>query len=292
MLGEKFAHLVRHDSTLRKQLKMFCLLAGGFFLILALLRPVLKKKEESIMQEGRDLYIALDVSRSMLAHDCQPSRLECAKNKIKELVQSLECQRVALILFSGSAFVQCPLTSDFSAFFMFLDQVDVETISSGTTALDKALALTLDAIRSMPARNHKLLALFTDGEDFSSNLTSLKERVQHEGLTIFTFGVGSHDGAPIPRYDDHGVLQGYQKDAHDKIVISRLNEPLLKSLAADARGMYVAMTEDSSDIARLRKALRTFEKEAIDEKKVIDFEDQYQYSLLMSLLFLGLEWIL
>src|SRR5207244_4500475 len=124
--------LIFHFSPFKKTVKSIFLVLGITFLCIALLRPQWDKTEQKIAQEGRDLFIALDVSRSMLAKDCAPNRLECAKSKIKELVRNLSCERVGLILFSGSALVQCPLTSDYSAFHMFLDQVDVETISSGS----------------------------------------------------------------------------------------------------------------------------------------------------------------
>lgn len=292
LTGKTFAHLVRKNSPFVLALKASLYFLGVLFFIIALLKPMWNKQEESVMQEGRDLFIALDISRSMLAQDCVPDRLSCAKQKIKQLVQSLESQRVALILFSGSAFIQCPLTSDYGAFFMFLDQVDVETISSGTTALDQALKVTLDAVRTVPHKKHKLLALFTDGEDFSTRLHKLREDIQKENLKVFTFGVGCVQGAPIPLYDQQGSIIGHQKDAQGKIVISRLNENLLSSLAEDAGGIYVPMTAGDQDIVTVVKTLNSFEKEAIEEKKVSHYQDQYHYPLFVSLCCFILEWIL
>lgn len=292
LTGQKFTHLLRNSSPFLMILRTILYILGVFFFIIALLKPTWDKKEESVMQEGRDLFIALDISRSMLAQDCSVDRLDCAKKKIKQLVQSLDSQRVALILFSGSAFIQCPLTSDYGAFFMFLDQVDVETISSGTTAIDKALTLTLDTLKIMPQKKHKLLALFTDGEDFSSNLQQLKHDVQQENLRVFAFGVGSVQGAPIPLYNGQGAMTGYQKDAAGKVVISHLNEQLLSALAHDAGGIYVHMTENNDDIKHVITVLNSVEKEAIEEKKVSHLEDRYYYPLFISLVFFIIEWIL
>ena len=180
------------NVSLSKQLLKSVLIAIGFlFLCLALLRPQWNKSEETIMQEGRDLYIALDISRSMLATDCEPNRLIFAKEKIKRLVKQLSCERVGLILFSGSAFVQCPLTSDYSAFFLYLDAVDAELISSGTTALDQAIQQALNSFAATPDRKSKLLVLFTDGEDFSNNLHDMKKAATEAQLSIFTIGVGT-----------------------------------------------------------------------------------------------------
>jgi Ca-activated chloride channel homolog len=292
LAGQRFAHLMRKGSSWVMICKTFLYCLGTFFFVVALLKPTWDKKEESVMQEGRDLFIALDISRSMLAQDCAPDRLSCAKEKIKQLVQSLESQRVALILFSGSAFIQCPLTSDYGAFFMFLDQVDVETISSGTTALDQALRITLDTIKTMPPKKHKLLAIFTDGEDFSTHLRQIKQEAQQENLRIFTFGVGTAEGGPIPLYNQQGAMIGHQKDAQGKVVISHLNEEMLSLLAHDAGGMYVSMTRNNEDIAAVIATLNAVEKEAIEEKKVSHFEDRYNYPLLISLLCFIVEWLL
>ena len=119
--------------------KLVFTLLGTLFLLISLLRPQWDKKEQQVAQEGRDLFIAFDISRSMLVQDYKPDRLEFAKKKVKSLLDHLECERVGLILFSGSTCVQCPLTNDYAAFFMFLDQIDVETISSGTTAIDPGI---------------------------------------------------------------------------------------------------------------------------------------------------------
>lgn len=292
LTGQKFSHLMRNSSSFLMILKTALYSLGFFFFVVALLKPTWDKKEESVIQEGRDLFIALDVSRSMLAQDCSINRLDCAKQKIKQLVQSLDSQRVALILFSGSAFIQCPLTSDYGAFFMFLDQVDVETIASGTTSIDRALTVTLETLKAMPQKKHKLLALFTDGEDFSSNLAQLKDEIQAQNLKVFAFGVGSVQGAPIPLYNSQGAMIGHQKDQAGKVVISHLNEQLLRALAHDAGGVYVQMTETNDDIARIITLLNKIEKEAIDEKKVSYFEDRYYYPLLASLICFIVEWIL
>jgi Ca-activated chloride channel family protein len=284
--------IVLHFSPIRSYFKAFLFTLGTLFLAITLLHPQWNKKEETISQEGRDLFIALDVSKSMLAKDCLPSRLECAKNKIKELVKKLSCERVGLILFSGSAFVQCPLTSDYSAFFMFLDQVDVETISSGSTAFDAAILKVIEAFSGSLERKNKLVVLFTDGEDFSSNLQQVKQNVQEQGLHIFTFGVGTPDGAPIPILDEHGRQKGHQLDKKGSVVISRLNEGILYNLAHDSGGSYIRLTQDDSDIRSLIGQVQQFEKEKIEDKKVARAEEQYPYFLLVSFICFALEWLL
>ena len=284
--------LIRHFSPTKQILKTVFMGIGLLFLLLALLRPQWHKKEETVAQHGRDLFVALDVSRSMVATDCQPDRLTCAKEKIKRLLTQLKCERVGLILFSGSAFVQCPLTSDFSAFHLFLDQVDVETISSGTTALDQALKQALQAFEQMKDKKNKLLVMFTDGEDFSRNLHEYKQRAQAENLHVFTVGVGTTQGAPIPLFDAHGKQVGHQKDAKGNVVISHLNEGTLHTLARDAGGTYIRLTQDDSDVHKLVRQIQAFKKERIEDKTFNRLEDQYPYFLLVSFICFAFEWLL
>lgn len=289
--GKKFLH---HSSILRVSIKTGLLAIALFFLFLTLLHPSWNTKEESVTQEGRDLFIALDISRSMLAQDVQPHRLECAKSKIKALVNALDSERIGLILFSGSSFVQCPLTRDKSAFFMFLNQVDVDTIASGSTALDKAIEQALAAFKNAPAQKNKLLVIFTDGEDFSSNLTTLKQQAQSQGLTIFTIGVGTAQGAPIPTFDQHGKQTGHLKDKKGNVVISQLNQGILETLASDLGGIYISCADSKAnhDINQVVRLVQQREKEAIEERTLVQPEEQYPWFLLVSFMLLGAEWLL
>jgi len=291
LAGGRF-DLLGNVSSKKYIMRMVLIALGLVFIFIALLRPAWNKSEETIMQEGRDLYIGLDISRSMLAVDCKPNRLIYAKDKIKKLLKRLSCERVGLILFSGSAFVQCPLTSDYSAFYLYLDAVDAELISSGTTALDQAIQQAITSFSSMPERKSKLLVLFTDGEDFSHNLSDIKKRALQENLSIFAIGIGSIDGAPVPLFDAHGVQTGHQKDAKGNVVISRLNEGILNALSQDVGGQYIRSTQNDDDIALFVRAVEQRDKEAIGERKMSKYEDQYHYFLLVSFICFALEWLL
>ena len=283
---------LRYCSMPKMIFKAILLCVASLFLFVALLRPMWNKKEETVEQEGRDLFIALDISRSMLAADCAPNRLTCAKNKIKKLLPMLSCERVGLILFSGSSIIQCPLTTDYGAFLMFLDAIDADTVSAGTTALDQAIATAMQAFGHMKDKKNKLLVIFTDGEDFSSNLANVKREAIQKGLHIFTVGVGTPEGAPIPLYDPFGHQIGHQLDDKGNVVITRLNEGILRSVAADSGSIYLTLTADDTDIRSLVRAVSSFEKEKIEDKKIAMLEDQYHYFLLVSLICLLLEWIL
>ncbi len=286
---QRFLH---RYSTTRMIIKAAVLCCGLMSLFLVLLHPSWGKKEEVVVQQGRDLFIALDISRSMLAQDLKPSRLVRAKEKIKALVNKLSSERVGLVLFSGASFVQCPLTSDYAAFFMFLDAVDVETVSSGTTALDQVIYKVLQLFKGMPSKKNKLLVIFTDGEDFSSNLATVKQKAQEVGLHIFSIGMGTTQGAPVPIIDEQGNQRGVEKDALGAVVISRLNEGILNSLAQDTGGMYLSSTSDDTDLKKLVQAVESYEKERLEDKKISQGEEQYPYFLIVSFLCFALEWLL
>ncbi len=289
---ERQGFLLRGVSYARHVVKFVLLTVGMLFLFLALLRPQWTKKEQVVEQQGRDLFIAFDISRSMLVEDFKPNRLEFAKKKIHALLNRLECERAGLILFSGATCVQCPLTSDYASFFMFLDQVDVETISSGTTALDQAIGRALDSFKSMPTRKTKLLVIFTDGEDFSTNLAGIKAEAARQGLVIFTVGIGTQEGGPIPVVDEQGRASGHQKDQSGKVIISRLNEEVLHSVAQQTGGKYLHTTYDDEDVRKLVNAVQKFEKERFDDKKISELEDRYVYFVAVSFICFLLEWLL
>jgi len=283
---------MKNFSAMRYSTRGILMALGFFAMFVAVLRPQWGQKEVIIAQEGRDLFIALDVSRSMLATDWAPDRLTVAKQKIKQLVPLLGCERIGLILFSGSAFVQCPLTIDYQAFNMFLDSVDVETISSGSTDLAQPIYKALDVYRGMPNKATKLLVIFTDGEDFSPNFSGCKSKIKEENLKIFTVGVGTADGAPIPLYNDAGKQVGHQKDQHGKVVISRLNEQILRDVSDTAGGMYIPLTDNASDMKTLVTRVQKFDTEMMEDKSFDLLEDKYHYFLMVSFLCFALEWII
>ena len=239
VINKHVATILLNYSFGKKLCKISLLLIGTIFLIAALLRPQWDKREENITQKGRDLLIAIDISRSMLAQDLKPNRLEVAKEKIKKLLYNLSCERVGLLIFSSSTFMQCPLTTDYGAFLMFLDKLDIDTISHGTTAIDQSIKEGLRDFESDPTKKTKLLIIFTDGEDFSTDLQGVKEKAVQERLSICTVGVGSPHGAPVPIIDKNGKQTGWEKDDQGNVVMSCLNENLLIALAQQAGGKYV-----------------------------------------------------
>ncbi len=281
-------------SKIKFYLKASLLIFSLIFLGLAALAPQLAEPGKLVQQQGRDILIALDVSRSMLVRDLAPNRLELAKTKIKKLVNLLAADRVGLILFSGTAFAQCPLTKDRAALQMFLDDVDVETISAGGTALDSAIstALQMSEHSATEALQTKLLVIFTDGEDFSADLRTVEQQALAQHLDIFTVGVASVDGGPIPTYDLQGQQIGHQLDQSGKVVISKLNEQVLAELAQACHGLYTRVSDyNDSDLQKIKLAIAQYERQSFGVKQEQRVE-LYPYLAGASLFCLLLEWLM
>lgn len=290
ILGEKF---LLNFSPKIFNVKLILMLMGVACLIFALLRPRWGKLNDDVVeQEGRDLLIALDISRSMLAQDFIPNRLIFAKAKIKKIVDSLKTDRVGLMPFSESPFVLCPLTNDYDAFFMYLDSVDSKTLLSGSTSLEKALEKAISVFSSQNQKKNKIVVVLTDGEDFSTNLLGVKQKAEEIGLRIFTIGIGSEQGAPIPIIDDQGIVRGYEKNSDGSIVVSKLNEPLLQDLSYNSGAIYIKAVNDDKDISSLISKIFLFEKEKFDSKKVSVAPERYYYFAIVAFLFFVLEWLL
>lgn len=283
---------LKNFSLNKKRFKILLFILGTLSLCVALLRPAWNQKSELVTQCGRDILIALDISRSMLAQDLKPNRLEFAKQKIRELTKSLVCERIGLIIFAGEAFLLCPLTSDMSAFYLFLDSINETTLSASSTFLDKPIEKAISIFNQMAAKKNKLLIILTDGEDFSSNLNYIKKKSKEIGLHIFCLGIATAKGAPIPLLNEKGEIQGYQKDEKGNVVISKLNESLLKLLSSETEGKYISVTSDNSDINKLIYDVKRYEKEKYENENIITLQEQYTYFALASFIFFLIEWVL
>lgn len=280
------------NFSLRKQLIKSISLAGALVaLFIALLQPQWGKKGQTITQEGRDILILVDISRSMTAQDVKPTRMDFAKLKIRNLLTKLAFERVGLILFSGSAFVQCPLTSDHNAFLMFLDHIEAESISSGTTSIAGALEKAITLFGNSPDRKNKLVLLVTDGEDFSTNLEAVKNKAGEQDIKLFALGIGTKEGAPIPIFDASGKQSGFETDDKGAIILSSLNEKMLEEMCSFLNGTYAKAIYQDSDLDKIVNIIKKFEREKFADKTVSLYEDQYPWLLGLAFVLLMLEWI-
>lgn len=205
-------------------------------LVLAAAGPQWGFRWQEVRGQGIDLVIALDTSRSMLATDVKPNRLERAKLEIQDLVKKLRGDRVALVAFAGTAFTQCPLTLDYSAFLESLRAVEVGIVPRGGTSLAAALRTGLSAFEGREGK-HKALVLITDGEDHEGGVDEAVALAAEAGVRVYTVGVGSPEGELVPAGDRDG--SGYLKDRRGQVVKSRLDEQTLKNIADKTQAVYV-----------------------------------------------------
>ena len=223
-------------------------------LIIALARPRWGAQVEYVERQGVEIMVALDISESMLAEDLKPNRLARAKLEISELMDRLEGNQLGLVLFSGVAFVQFPLTSDFTTARIFLDAAKPGLISRPGTAIAEAINIALTGFNEERA-SQKVIVLLTDGENHEGDISAAVQAAADKGVIIYTIGFGSPNGEPIPLYDDQGQLTGYKKDRQGEVVLSRLDETTLQQIALATNGRYFRAAADGREVGFLAGAI-------------------------------------
>jgi Ca-activated chloride channel family protein len=241
-LLEKFADKESHKtimysfSGIKSKIKFSLILASFTLLILAFANPQVGTKMQEVKQTGIDVYILLDVSRSMQAEDIKPNRLEKAKYQISNLIQKLRGDRIGLIVFSGDAYIQFPLTTDYSAANLFLSAVDFSSVPQPGTAIASAITMAVQSFDS--AATDKAMIIITDGEDHEGDIDASVKDATDKNIKIYTIGLGSPNGVPIPVYDNRGNEVGFRQDNSGQTVLTKLNESILKQIANDGNGKY------------------------------------------------------
>jgi len=296
-LLEKFAGTKLHEvlfplrSKLKSPLKFGLTLFAAALVILAVANPQIGTKIEDIKQIGIDVYILLDVSKSMAAEDIKPSRLEKAKFEISRLIMKLQGDRIGLVVFAGEAFIQFPLTSDYSAANLFLNAVDFNTVPQQGTAIGPALEM---AIKSFPEKDEtkKVIVLITDGEDHEGNIDAAVDAARSKDIAVYAIGLGSPGGVPIPVKDESGNPRGYKKDNQGNIVLTKLDEEILKSIVAKGNGKYYRGSNTEDELDLIYKDLAKIQQTEYGSKRVTDYEDRYYYFLIPAILILIAEFFI
>lgn len=278
-------------SPKRQRWKLAFILLGIFFLLFSLARPQLGTKLTLMKREGVDIVIAIDVSLSMMAEDIKPNRLEKAKQEVNGLISRMKGDRVGLVAFAGVSFIQCPLTLDYSAAKMFLDIIDVNLIPQPGTAIGEAIRTSIKAF-NQKERKYKVLILLTDGEDHDSDPLGAAEEASKEGIRIYTIGIGSVVGEPIPFKDKQGQVSGFKKDQEGSVVVSRLDESTLQKIALTTGGKYYHATSGEMELDKIYDDISKMEKKELEGRLMTQYEDRYQYFLLISAVFLTIEFLL
>ena len=288
--GENFPKMILRYSEKRDRIKFILYAVAFTLLITAWANPRVGTKLRDAKHEGTDIVIALDISRSMLAQDVKPSRLEMAKHSISKLLDRLGEDRVGLIIFAGRANVLFPLTADYSAAKMFLSTVEPDFISEQGTAIGEAIDIATRKFETDDNGN-KALILISDGEDHESGAEENAETARNAGFTIFTIGMGSPQGASIPVYEN-GIQTGFLRDEYGNIVISRLDAKMLTKIASAGGGKFIRSYENEPDLGELISGISTVGKTVYGSSKFAEFESFAPYLIFPAFLLLIVEFLI
>nr|WP_298996449.1 VWA domain-containing protein [uncultured Allomuricauda sp.] len=280
--------LAPDKSQFKSALKLLFLLAGLGFLILGLVNPKIGTKLETVKREGVDIVFAIDVSKSMLAEDIAPNRMEKAKRLVSEIINQLASDRIGIIAYAGQAYPQLPITTDYGAAKMFLQAMNTNMLSSQGTAINAAIDLASTYFDDDEQTN-RVLFIVSDGEDHSERTTiSAVENATQNGIQIFTLGVGKPKGAPIP-IKRNGVVESLKKDNQGEVVITKLNEAVLSEIASEGNGVYIDGSNTDEAVEFIKEQLAQMDKKEFEAKQFAEYKDQFQWFLAIGLFFLFLD---
>ncbi len=278
-------------SKTRTAWKSALFIMGYIFLVLALADPQMGTKLEEVKREGVDIVVALDVSLSMQAEDIAPNRLEKSKHEISKLIDILQGDRIGLVAFAGMAHAQCPLTLDYAAAKLFLRMMDTDLIPQPGTALADAIKKATKMFEQKD-RKHKVLILITDGESHTGDVEKAAEEAAKEGIVIYTIGLGSERGVPIPVYDRSGNRSGFKKDREGNVVTTKLDAAILQKIAFLANGKYYISSSGETELKEIYKEINKMDKKNLTSKQFTQYEDRYQFFAVFALLFFILEMLI
>ncbi|MEM6719795.1 MAG: VWA domain-containing protein [Bacteroidota bacterium] len=274
-------------STFKPILKLviWCLAIGS--LVVALVNPKIGTKLETVKREGVDIVFAVDVSKSMLAEDISPSRLDKAKRIVSEIINNLGSDRIGIIAYAGRAVPQLPITTDFSAAKMFLGNLNTDMLSSQGTAINDAIRLAKSYYDDVEQTN-RVLVIISDGEDHTGGAGQIAEEATKEGIKTYTIGVGTAKGGRIP-LKRRGIVESYKRDLQGEVVITRLNSKTLEEIASEGDGEYIDGTVTEEAVAFITDQLSTMNKTEFEAKKFSEFQDQFQWFLGLGIFLLLLD---
>ena len=284
--------LIPFASHTRLIFKFILILISITFLTIALAGPRVGSKLQEVQKKGREIIIALDVSNSMLAEDIKPNRLEKAKESLNRLLNEMDNDKIGLIVFAGDAYTQIPITTDYGAARLFLNNVATEMVSKQGTSLASAIELasrsftpTIDEAHSSNP-NSKAIIIITDGENHEEDPMPAAMEAAEKGISIHTIGLGDPSGVPVPI---HPGSSAFRRDKDGNVVVSKLDETTLKKIASAANGFYVRAGSNSSGLNQLMQKLDEMQKEEFKAKVFAEYIERYQYFLAAGILFLMLE---
>jgi len=273
-------------SVFKSMLKMIVLSTGLSLLIIGLVNPKMGTALKTVKRSGVDVVFALDVSKSMLAEDVAPSRLEKAKLIIDNIIDKLGSDRIGIIIYAGNAYPLLPITTDHSAAKMFLANAHPDMVSSQGTAIGEAIKLA-QTYYDNDEQTNRFLFIISDGEDHSEDAKSLTEKAKEEAIKTYTIGLGTRKGGPIA-INDNGSIR-YKKDREGNMVITQLHDEILKSIAKAGKGEYIDGNKTKVAVKYVEDLLINAEKKEFETKEFSDYKDQFQWFIGLGLLLIILD---
>lgn len=285
--AELLKRLSPDQSRFKALLKLVVLAMAVVCFCIALVNPKVGTKLETVIREGVDIVFAIDVSKSMLAEDVAPNRLEKAQQLTAQIINNLVSDRVGIIAYAGKAVPQLPITTDYAAAKMFLQNMNTDMLSSQGTAIDEAIQLSRTYFNDAEQTN-RVLVIISDGEDHKDLNLDVAKAAAKEGIKIFTIGVGSEKGGPIP-LKRNGVVMRYKKNQKGETVITKLNPNTLTAIAEEANGLFIQGQNTKQVTEKIAEILNKLEKKEFEAKEFSEFKDQFQWFLGLGLFFLILD---
>ncbi|WP_223551744.1 VWA domain-containing protein [Aestuariivivens sp. NBU2969] len=276
-----------NKSLFKSVLKIAVICLVFACIAIAMVNPKVGTKLETVKREGVDIVFAIDVSKSMLAEDIAPNRLEKAKQLVTQIVNNLASDRIGIIAYAGKAFPQLPITTDYAAAKMFLQNMNTDMLSSQGTAINEAIKLAITYYDDEEQTN-RVLIIISDGEDHSEAAAPVAEEAHEAGIRIFTIGVGDVKGGPIPE-KKNGIVISYKKNNEGETVITKLNEETLQNIAQAANGAYINGKNTNDVVESIREILNNMDKTEFEAKQFSDFKSQFQWFLGFAIFFLVLD---
>ncbi len=278
-------------SRLKRPLKFSLLMMAFTFLTIALANPRVGHRTQSVKGEGADVYIAIDVSKSMWAQDVKPNRMERARQFSQKLIDAIEGDRVGLIFFAGSPFLQMPLTTDYAAARLFVQNASPELNINQGTAIEKAIDRVVELGRKNKKKKQRALIVITDGENHQTDAASAAQIAKAEGVATFVVAVGTEAGAPIP-VQKEGRTE-FKLDAKGQVVHSKMNADMLRNIATSGGGKFYKIKPDADAVIYdLVKKISGLEKSEFMQKNFDVFETYFQYFVALALLLLFMEFFI
>ena len=283
-------YLVPEFSKTKDSLKLIIQIFAIIFLIIGLVNPKIGTELKTVTREGVDIVFAVDVSKSMLAEDIAPNRLEKSKQLVSQIINSLAGDRIGIIGYAGSAFPQVPITTDFSSAKLFLSSMSTDMVSSQGTAITEAISMAQTYYNDAEQTN-RVLFIISDGEDHEGSVDQTVEAATQLGIKIYTIGVGTEAGAPIP-IKRNGILQYYKRNEENEQVITKLDVATLQQIASEGNGEYIDGTNTKEVVDTVTAILNGMDKKEFEAKQFTDFKDQFQWFLGGALFLLLLDVLL